>query len=267
MSDASNCSLTDCDVPSERRSALKAYRAKRRTWLDWIDKDEDHAIWTTLSAMIWNDVSFRTLAHLAANDPHSPLANSILAEKLINGHVATQVLAIRRLMDKTRNTISLRRLISDIRSNYALFTRENYVCHDGLPYDYEAVMHAEIMQHASTGPFWGATSGPQAWGTSQMAHQQFDRLSGISSASRKREDRLPRALLDRIEGWLNTSAQTNWLSGATCTLPMPGARKTERLSPRQLLRMTVSQRSHVCLRGSQRRSLPIFSTRVAAPMR
>jgi hypothetical protein len=38
-----------------------------------------------------------------------------------------------------------------------------------------------------------------------MAHQQFDRLSGIAPANRKREDRLPRALLDRIEGWLNTS--------------------------------------------------------------
>jgi hypothetical protein len=205
MNDASNYSLTDCDVPPERRQALEAYRTKRRAWLDWIDKDEDHAIWTILSAMIWNDVSFRTLAHLGANDPDSPLANSLLAEKLINGHVATQVLAIRRLIDKTRNTISLRRLISQIRSNYALFTRENYVCHDGLPYDYEAVMQAEIVQRANTGPFWGATSGPKAWGTSQMAHQQFDRLSGIAPASRKREDRLPRALLDRIEGWLNTS--------------------------------------------------------------
>ena len=46
---------------------------------------------------------------------------------------------------------------------------------------------------------------PQAWGTSQMAHQQFDRLSGIAPANRKRQDRLPRALLDRIEGWLNSS--------------------------------------------------------------
>jgi hypothetical protein len=187
-------------VPPERRPALEAYRAKWRTWLDWIDNDEDHAIWTTLSAMIWNDVSFRTLADLGANDPDSPLTNSLVAEKLINGHVATQVLAIRRLMDNNRNNISVRRLISDIRSNYALFTRENYVCHDGLPYDYESVMQAEISQHANKGPFWGSTSGPQAWCTSQMAHQQFDRLSGITPKNRTREDRLPRALLDRIKG-------------------------------------------------------------------
>jgi hypothetical protein len=205
MNDAGKFSLSECDVPPERRPALEAYRAKRRTWLDWIDKDEDHAIWTTLSAMIWNDVSFRTLADLGSNNPNSPLGNSLVAEKLINGHVATQVLAIRRLLDRARNTISLRRLIADIRSNYTLFTRENYVCHDGLPYDYEAVMRSELAQRANTGPFWGATSGPQAWGTSQMAHQQFDRLSGIDPGNRTREDRLPRALLDRIEGWLNTS--------------------------------------------------------------
>src|SRR5581483_3693556 len=106
MTGTSDYSLKDCDVPLERRPALEAYRAKRQTWLDWIDKDKDHAIWTTLSAMIWNDVSFRTLAQLAVNDPKSALGNSLVAEKLINGHVATQVLAIRRLIDKTRNTIS-----------------------------------------------------------------------------------------------------------------------------------------------------------------
>jgi hypothetical protein len=119
-------------------------------------------------------------------------------------HQSDSTTALSRI-GRARNTISLRRLISDIRSNYALFTRENYVCHDGLPYDYEAVMHAEITQRANTGPFWAATSGPQAWGTSQMAHRQFDRLSGIAPENRKREDRLPRALLDRIEGWLDSS--------------------------------------------------------------
>lgn len=38
-----------------------------------------------------------------------------------------------------------------------------------------------------------------------MAHQRFDRLSGIAPANRTREDRLPRALLDRIESWLDKS--------------------------------------------------------------
>jgi hypothetical protein len=79
-------------VPPERRQALESYRAKRRTWLAWIENDEDHAIWTTLSAMVWNDVSFRTLADFATADEQGPLATSQIAERLINGDVATQVL-------------------------------------------------------------------------------------------------------------------------------------------------------------------------------
>jgi hypothetical protein len=200
-----HCNLSQCDVPIERRQVLESYRAKRRTWLTWIDSDEDHAIWATLSAMVWDDVSFRTLAHLATANEEGPLGNSLIAEKLINGHVAAQVLAIRRLMDKTKNTISLRRLLTDIRGNFQLFTRENYVCHDGLPYDYEPIMLAEIRQHGGTGAFWGATSGPRAWSMSQTAHEQFDRLSGIAATNRTREDRLPRSLLDSVERWLDES--------------------------------------------------------------
>ena len=74
--------------------------------------------------------------------------------------MATQVLAIRRLMDDgNSDVISLRRPVKDIRRDFALFTRENYVCFDGLPYDYEAVQRKEMMGHIGTGAFWGQTHG------------------------------------------------------------------------------------------------------------
>jgi hypothetical protein len=82
--------IEQCDVPPERRSALESYRAKRRTWLAWLDTDEHHAIWTAISAMVWTDVSFRALSQFAIDDETSCLGNSLLAEQLINGHVATQ---------------------------------------------------------------------------------------------------------------------------------------------------------------------------------
>ena len=63
-------------------------------------------------------------------------------------------------MDRTAGVISLRRLITDLRGKWALFTRENYVCHDGLPYDYEAVMLKEFADRIGTGPFWAA----ELWG-------------------------------------------------------------------------------------------------------
>jgi hypothetical protein len=146
-------SIAQCDVPQERRPALDAYRTKRGQWLAWLNTDEHHAVWTAISAMVWTDVSFRTLAQLATDNEKSSLSNTLIAEQIIYGHVARQVLAIRRLVDKTRGVISLRRLISDLRSNFRLFTRENYVCHDGLPYDYEAVMLKEFAERLGQGPF------------------------------------------------------------------------------------------------------------------
>jgi hypothetical protein len=101
-------------------------------------------------------------------DEANALNNHLMIEALLNGHVATQVLAIRRLFDDGNNDIiSLRRLVKDLKRNFNLFTRENYVCFDGLPYDYEAVQHKEMMERVGKGCFWGATSGPSAHGISR----------------------------------------------------------------------------------------------------
>ncbi len=63
--------------------------------------------------MAWTDVSFKTLTQFAIDDENSALHNTLLTEALLNGHVATQVLAIRRLMDDgNKDIISLRRLVN-----------------------------------------------------------------------------------------------------------------------------------------------------------
>ena len=196
--------LADCDVADKR--ALESYRAKRAKWLSWIDADEHHAIWDVLSNMVWTDISFRSLTQFAIDDESSALSNSLLTEALIRGHVATQVLAIRRLVDnRGDDIISLRKLIKDIRSNFDLFTRENYVCFDGLPYDYEAVQLRDMPNRVGKGFFWGATQGPEAYGTSQMGHEQFDKLAGIDPAKRSRTDCLDASLLNTIEKWVEDS--------------------------------------------------------------
>jgi hypothetical protein len=196
--------LADCDVTDRR--ALESYRAKRATWLSWINADEHHAIWDVLSGMVWTDVSFRALTQFAIDAENSALHNTLLTEALIGGHVATQVLAIRRLVDnRGDDVISLRKLIKDIRSHFGLFTRENYVCFDGLPYDYEAVQLKDMPNRVGKGFFWGATEGPEAYGTSRMGHEQFDKLAGIDTAKRCRTDRLPVSLLDTIEKWVEDS--------------------------------------------------------------
>jgi hypothetical protein len=196
-------------VPTERRSALESYRAKRAVWLSWISTDEHHAIWSTLHSMVWTDVAFKTLTNFGANDDENALNNQLMVEALLNGHVATQVLAIRRLMDNgSSGIISLRRLLKDLKRAFALLTRENYVGYDGLPYDYLAVRQGRFEKNAGKwgqGGIWMPTEGPEGDGTSELAHSQFDKLSGIDPTKRSREDRLPVSLITTIEKWLDDS--------------------------------------------------------------
>jgi hypothetical protein len=194
--------IDQCDV--ENRSALIAFRQKRCQWLSWLKTDEHHAISPLISSMAWNDVVFRTIWRITEIDPGSGLYNPLLAEALIEGHFAIQVLAIRRLMDRRRGIISLWRLLEDIKKNISLFTRENFVAYDGLPYDYEATAH-RVMVHLGWGPFWAARSGPDAHWPSKRAHEVFDRLARTAPASRSRTDRVPKAVIDTLFGWLTSS--------------------------------------------------------------
>jgi len=196
--------IADCDVADKR--ALQSYRAKRAMWLSWLNTDQHHAIWDVLSGMVWTDIAFRSLAQLGIDNDASGLHNSLLTEALIGGHVAMQVLAIRRLVDnRGDDVISLRKLIKDLRSNFALLTRENYVCFDGLPYDCQAVQKREMEKRMEGGFSWGATEGPEAYGTSELGHEQFDRLAGVDPANRRRTDRLPVSLLNTVEQWVDDS--------------------------------------------------------------
>src|SRR5262245_52399949 len=111
LSDDYTYPVDQCDIPPERHPALQSYRDKRQKWLSWIDTDKDHAIWLTLSSMVWRDVSFRLISHLATNNQGNCLNNAVLGQIVIDGYVTMQVLAIRRLMDNSNSdVVSLRKL-------------------------------------------------------------------------------------------------------------------------------------------------------------
>ncbi len=200
--------VDQCDVSNERRPNLRRFREKRREWLSWLHTDEHHAIWPTLHGMVWTDVAFNALRGLAESDNENALNNPLIVEALVRGHLSTQVLAIRRLMEDTpKQRLSLRRLVKDLKRHRDLFTRENYVCHDGLPYDYKAVRDAHFRKRTAEGVVfsWNPTDGPEADGTSELIHGHFDKLAGVDQTHRTREDRLPLKLLTTIEAWLDES--------------------------------------------------------------
>ena len=106
--------VEQCDVPAERRSALRHFRGRRRLWLSWLHTDEVHPIWPTLHTMVWTEVAFRTLTAFMSNEENA-LNNPLIEEALVKGHLATQVLAIRRLVeDSFKDRISLRTLLKGL---------------------------------------------------------------------------------------------------------------------------------------------------------
>lgn len=198
-------SIDQCDVCD--KAALVEFREKRLLWLDWLNDDDVHAIWPQISSALWNDIAFRTIANMAEGFPDSALHNSVLTEALLQGYFSVQVLTIRRLFDRRSDVISLRRLIKEIDNNLHLFTRENYVAHDGLPYDYETVERQKMLEilAAGGGAFWAEREGPKAYTPAKMLHSAFDKISGSSGGTRNRADRMSPKVTAALGWWLDES--------------------------------------------------------------
>lgn len=208
--------VEDCDVVD--KAGLAVYRAKRSEWLDLLNGTDDHAVWRQISAMLWNDAVFRM-----ANESRrlsrkagypSSARNWSFAQFMDQGFVATQTLSIRKLMEKAsknpaRQVVSLRRVLDDIKAHRHLFTRENYVAHDGLPYDPAPIKQAHFDRMISRGSGvhreWIDTTGPRAWSMSEQAHEKFDQLSGVTSENRSRADRIRERVFEDVEAMLTES--------------------------------------------------------------
>lgn len=206
---------SECDVADKK--TLKKYREKRSQWLLWLKGDPDHSVWVQIETMLWNDAIFRLInesrriAH-KTGEPSSAL-NGAFARFTDQGYVATQVLAIRRLMDKRDDVISLRRVLNDMRANKHLMTREHYVAHDGLPFDCERVARefwAKHIEHGTLEQLPGLPSrGPEAFGMARLCHDAFDRLAGTAPANRRRGDIIADTVFSRLDDRLERSGAAN----------------------------------------------------------
>jgi hypothetical protein len=201
-------SIDDCDVNVTKRKKLARYRAKREEWLGWYKfrEDEPHGIERQIFSMIFIDLGYRTLAeprHKADKSQKIAARSNLLAHLLDQGYVASQVLAIRRLLDKGNDVISVRRLLDDIFKNRHLLTRENYVCYDGLPYDPDAWQ--ELPPSFET-RMWGIQApGLSKYAGARARHEAFDRLSGVLASERKRDDLIRESVFQRLKQWLEVS--------------------------------------------------------------
>lgn len=199
-------SVQDCDVKD--RDKLVAYRAKRDQWLQWYElaKDEPNSIQQQIFSMIFIDLAYRTLTQPRRDtDQNLKIAarSGLLAHLLDQCYVANQVLAIRRLLDRRRDVISVRHLLDDIAGNRHLLTREIYVCYDGFPYDPDSW---HTLPQTVEIQIWGIeASGLRNYLGARMRHETFDRLSGVPSSHRERNDLISDSVFDKLKQRLETS--------------------------------------------------------------
>ena len=207
-------SIADCDVAD--KDALEVFRQSLYRWNFWLEGDERHAIWPQIYNMFWNDAVFRFLnesRRLGYAKESTYVANNGLIGRFVDqGYVATQVMSIRRLIEKKgrrddRQPISLKRLLSDIAENQRLLTRENYVARDGLPYDWKPVRDRWIASRSDDDGVsvdWMETEGPTAWAMAEKMDDQFDALSGVYRENRKRGDIVSGKIFEKLWKTLNT---------------------------------------------------------------
>jgi len=198
--------IDQCDV--QDREALAIYRDKRYEWLSWYElrQGEPNTVQAQLFNMIYLDLVYRTLVvpRYKVDDQSQVAARSgVLAHFLDQAYVASQILAIRRLLDSRNDVFSLRRLLDDIAKHRLLITREIYVCNDGLPYDSEAW---QSLPQGIEGNIWGIEApGFSNYLSSRFRHEAFDRLSGVSPTSRQRFDRIKLGVFQELKNWLTNS--------------------------------------------------------------
>lgn len=164
--------------------------------------------------MMWNDAAYRAMNEMrrfASEQNPSAALNGMLGEFLDRGYISTQVLDICKITDRSppdakKAVISLRRLVNDLASHVHLLTRENYVCHDGLPYDFAAVQRAyfaSLTPDDLRQPRWVSNKGPDGFGMSERLHEMFDRLSGVVTERRTRSDQISPKVFERIDKWMD----------------------------------------------------------------
>lgn len=218
--------VDDCDVPAVRRASLSEYRTFRRKCLEYLRGESDTSVSNQIYDLTWHTVVFRTLNEARRIEPDKQV-NGAFWELTCAGYANLMTLGIRKLVDKDPKTDSVWNVITQIERRPELLTREKFICHDGLPYDWEAGYREHI---ASLDPSrsglaqWLPTRGPKAWATSEMMHKAFDKLCG-QPKKRRRTDTIHPAILEGLKAAFSHPAITK-----VCTLADKRMAHAERIS-------------------------------------
>jgi len=187
-----NKDICDCDV--EDKELLARFREKLKRWKTFLSDEEDyHSVTNQLYRLFWDHAVFRSFNEAIGlsektNDVSTGRQKTII-RLLDKNFMDSQAIAIRRLTDKDKKVFSLRRLFDEIKENTHLYTRENYVCYDGISYcDENPVDDSESDREKL-----------QANYERYIRHVGYDFLSAKDKNNRSRDDKISTDVFAAIE--------------------------------------------------------------------
>lgn len=199
-------SVEQCDVDPKHRRRLERYRSFRAKCLEMLRGEGSATVTRQMHELAWDTAVFQTLSEARRLEP-TRAVNGAMWDLLLNGYVSRMVLGIRRLVDQGESTTGLRAILQKVRNQHELLTRENYICNDGLPFDPGPVRDKSWaslrLEPGKPMSLWLPTEGPEAYGTSERAHETFDKLCDVPLTGR-RDERISLVVLDRLEEGLSS---------------------------------------------------------------
>ncbi|MBC8286269.1 MAG: hypothetical protein H8E42_02210 [Nitrospinae bacterium] len=139
--------------------------------------------------MLWDDAIYRLTYEMRRikinSQTESTGINGDISHFIDRGYVNLQATAIRSLIDKREDVISIPRIIKDLTKNIGLITRENYVCYDDVKFN----------------PKENATDNKEI--NCNARHKSFDKLCGGQDNQKKRNDLINPKTFSKLTEELN----------------------------------------------------------------
>ena len=192
-------------------SDAEKLKKKIEEWRNWMNDKDPHSITHQIYRMVWDDAVYRIInecRRLAPPAKEGGVELNGTIHKFIDGsHFRLQPLAIRRLIDRRPDVVSLGRLLDDIRVHSELFTRGDFFEADGLAYDYSAAKAAadedrwkrfEEARAKGENAYMLDTDLQNAWQWAVELHADFDRFSKTTPDARSESDSLAAEFMDAL---------------------------------------------------------------------
>lgn len=184
----------------------------RAKWLATFDGNKN-SVTTQLTTLTWDIVAFEVFQEAVRLSP-----NAAEGGKQLNGYIfnllsrtfyKSVMSDVRKLNDKRRGSVSLRRLLEDIRNRCSLLTRENMFHCEEIAFDYEEIRRAEealfAEQHQEGKTYLHGANYLQSAERAISRHEQIDFLCGVERTSRKPTDTVLRQLFTNLIDQMDTA--------------------------------------------------------------